>query len=190
VGQPFPEGFTHRLALETDAGEIAVLMDAAISQLLPGFLSPAQVALSRAIMGPDRQLVADGTYFVMHDTKTGRLAACGGWSARTSPYGGHPSTPERNAALLRIAKDAARIRAMYTHPDFVRRGLGRRVLEICEGAAREAGFSRVELMATLAGEPLYRACGYHEIEPVISASLDGVDVPGLRMGKALLHGAI
>ncbi|MGA1342570.1 MAG: GNAT family N-acetyltransferase [Hyphomonas sp.] len=190
MGEPFPEGFTHRLALATDAGEIAALMDAAIGQLLPGFLSPEQVALSRAIMGLDRQLVAEGTYFVVHDTQTGRLAACGGWSARTNLYGGDQSTPERNAALLRIGKDAARIRAMYTHPDFVRRGLGRHVLGICEGAARQAGFSRVELMATLAGEPLYRACGYHEIEPVVSASMNGVDVPGLRMGKALSHGPI
>ena len=190
MGKPFPEGFTRRLAAETDAGEIAALIDAAIGQLLPSFLSPEQVALSRAIMGLDRQLVAEGTYFVVHEAQTGRLAACGGWSARTGLYGSDQSTPERNAALLRIGKDAARIRAMYTHPDFVRRGLGRHLLAICEGAAREAGFSRVELMATLAGEPLYRACGYHEIEPLISASMDGVDVPGLRMGKALWHGAI
>ena len=74
---------------------------------------------------------------------------------------------------------------MYTHPGFTRRGLGRYMLALCEEAARAAGFSRVELMATLAGEPLYRACGYKEIERIISASVDGVDVPGLRMGKAV-----
>jgi hypothetical protein len=40
-------------------------------------------------------------------------------------------------------------------------------------------------MATLAGEPLYRACGYEEIERIISASVAGIDVPGLRMGKTI-----
>lgn len=84
-----------------------------------------------------------------------------------------------------MGTDAARIRAMYTHPAFTRRGLGRYVLEICEDAARGAGFTKVELMATLAGEPLYRACGYEEIEHIVSASAGGVDVPGLRMGKAI-----
>ncbi len=160
-------------------------MDLAIGELLKGFLTPEQVAVSRSIMGLDRTLIADGTYFLIHDIETCALVASGGWSRRATLYGGDHSTAQRNAALLRIGEDAARIRAMYTHPGFTRRGLGRYMLAICEEAARAAGFSRVELMATLAGEPLYRACGYQEIERIISASVDGVDVPGLRMGKAL-----
>ena len=44
---------------------------------------------------------------------------------------------------------------MYTDPDYVRRGIGRMVLAANEAAARAAGFKRAELMATLAGEPLY-----------------------------------
>ncbi len=185
MGEPFLEGFIHRLAVEADNDEVAALMEAAIGQLLRGFLSPEQVAVSRSIMGLDRQLVADGSYFLVHEGESGRLAACGGWSARATLYGGDHSTAQRNAALLQIGTDAARIRAMYTHPGFVRRGLGRYVLSVCEQAARDAGFTRAELMATLAGEPLYRACGYDEIERIISASVDGVDVPGLRMGKVL-----
>ena len=77
------------------------------------------------------------------------------------------------------------IRAMYTDPNFVRRGLGRMILARCEDAARAAGFRRAEMMATLAGEPLYRACGYEPIEPAQSAPVDGVTVPLIRMGKAL-----
>ena len=183
--QPLLTGFTHRLAVEADTDEIAALMDAAIGELQRGFLSPEQITVARSIMGLDRQLIADSTYFTVHDAASGRLAACGGWSNRATLYGGDHSTAQRNAALLRIGADAARIRAMYTHPDFVRRGLGRYVLSVCEQAARGAGFTRVELMATLAGEPLYRACGYEDIEHIISASMDGIDVPGLRMGKAL-----
>ena len=182
---PRLQGFSHRAAVPADEAGIAALMDLAISALLPNFLTPQQVVVSRSIMGLDRQLITDGTYFVVHETAGDELVASGGWSNRATLYGGDHSTLQRNAALLKTDVDAARIRAMYTHPGFTRRGLGRYVLGICEGAAREAGFTRVELMATLGGEPLYRACGYEEIERIISASVDGIDVPGLRMGKAI-----
>jgi GNAT superfamily N-acetyltransferase len=74
---------------------------------------------------------------------------------------------------------------MYTHPDFKRRGVGRLILDLCETAARDAGFGSVELMATMSGEPLYKACGYHQIERIIAASSGGIHVPGVRMGKKL-----
>ena len=175
--------FTHRLAAEADLDAIRALMDLAIAAHLKDFLDPAQVELSKSIMGLDTQLIADRTYFVVEEE--GRLAGCGGWSRRATLYGGDHSTSQRNAALLDIAKDAARVRAMYTHPDFKRRGVGRMILDLCEAAARDAGFKSVELMATMSGEPLYRACGYHDIERIIAASKDGVHVPGVRMGKIL-----
>jgi len=74
---------------------------------------------------------------------------------------------------------------MFTDPDFTRRGVGRLILSQCESAARAAGFTRTEMMATLAGEPLYRACGYREIERVSAAPVGGVAVPLVRMGKLL-----
>lgn len=173
----------NRLATEADLPALKALMDVAIAEHLKAFLDPAQVELSRSIMGLDTQLVADRTYFIVEEA--GRIAGCGGWSRRATLYGGDHSTSQRNAALLDIAKDAARVRAMYTHPDFKRRGVGRLILDLCENAAREAGFRSVELMATLSGEPLYRACGYVEIQRITAASRDGVDVPGVRMGKQL-----
>ena len=91
----------------------------------------------------------------------------------------------REPEVLDPAKDAASIRAMYTNTDFARRGVGRRVMDLCGDAARAAGFTRTEMMATMAGVPLYRACGYEPIEEVLSAPIDGVRVPLLRMGKAL-----
>jgi len=173
--------FTHRLATEADLPAIRTLMDVAIAEHLKAFLDPAQVELSKSIMGLDTLLIADRTYFLVEEE--GRLAGCGGWSRRATLYGGDHSTAQRNAALLDIATDAARVRAMYTHPDFARRGVGRLILQVCEGAAREAGFRSVELMATMSGEPLYKAAGYHQIERIVAASKDGVDVPGVRMGK-------
>jgi GNAT superfamily N-acetyltransferase len=113
------------------------------------------------------------------------LAGCGGWSRRATLYGGDHSTALRDSALLDPARDAARVRAMYTHPDFARRGVGRLILRLCEAAASAAGFGRVHLMATLAGEPLYRACGYLEIERTASAPIDGVTVPLVLMGKTI-----
>ena len=83
------------------------------------------------------------------------------------------------------ARDAARVRAMYTHPDFARRGVGRLILGLCEAAAAAEGFRRVQLMATLSGEPLYRACGYAEIERSFATPVDGLALALIRMGKSL-----
>jgi GNAT superfamily N-acetyltransferase len=132
-------------------------------------------------MGLDTQLIEDKTYFVID--QDGALAGCGGSSRRATLYGGDQS-PGRDAALLDPAKDAARMRDMYTHPDFTRRGVGRLVLSLYEEAARAEGFTPVELMATMAGEPLYRACGYIQTEGVTDAR-SGVPVPLLGMQKSL-----
>ena len=171
----------HRRARPEDLPALRRLMDAAISQLQRPFLTKDQITASRTIMGLDTQLVEDGTYFVVE--ADGVVAGCGGWSRRATLYGGDTS-PGRDAALLDPAKDAARVRAMYTHPAFTRRGVGRLILSLCEDAARAEGFSRVELMATLAGEPLYRACGYEPVE-AIPDDRGGAPVPLLRMTKEL-----
>ena len=173
---------TLRLAVPEDLPALRDLMGAAIGELLTPFLSPDAVAASFEIMGLDSQLVTDGTYFVVEDD--GVLAGCGGWSRRATLLGGDHSAG-RDAALLDPSRDAARVRAMYTHPDHTRKGVGRLILDACEGAAAGEGFNRCELAATLAGEPLYRACGYGEIERFTAPTSLGVDVPLVRMGKAL-----
>ena len=157
-------------------------MDAAIGELQSGFLSPEQVESSRAVMGLDRQLVADGTYFVAK--VGGVIAGCGGWSRRATLYGGDHSAGLREPRLLDPATEAARIRAMYTAPGFARRGVGRAVLAHCEAAARAEGFATCELMGTMAGIPLYRAAGYTVIEE-IEDDRGGAPVPLKRMRKVL-----
>ncbi len=178
-----PTSFTHRIAAPGDLDALRTVMALAISELQKGFLSPDQIAASNAVMGLDTQLIADGTYFIVE--QQGRIAGCGGWSYRATLYGGDHSTDLRDPAPLDPAVDAARIRAMYTHPDFARRGVGRLVMTLCEQAARDAGFRRAEMMATLSGEPLYRACGYMPIERVEAPGPDGIAVPLIRMGKPL-----
>ncbi len=172
---------THRIATLADVDALRALMEAAIAELQKPFLDPQQIASSRTIMGLDTQLVEDGTYFVV--LCDGVIAGCGGWSRRATLYGGDQS-PGRSAALLDPARDPARVRAMYTHPDHVRKGVGRLILTLCEDAARAEGYARVELMATMSGVPLYRACGYEGVEPVSDAR-GGAAVPLLRMNKPL-----
>jgi GNAT superfamily N-acetyltransferase len=175
--------FDHRLAVPADLPDLQRLMTAAIQGLLPQFLTPEKVEASFAVMGVDSQLIVDGTYFILEEN--GVMAGCGGWSRRATLFG-HNHTAGRDARLLDPASEAARVRAMYTDPAFARRGVGRQILELCEAAARAEGFTRTELGATMGGEPLYRACGYEEIERMDVPTPGGVTVPITRMGKVLI----
>ena len=172
---------THILAQRDDLDALKELMDAAISENLKAFLDVDKIASSRAIMGLDTQLIDDGTYFIVQ--ADGQMAGCGGWSRRATMYGGD-QTPGRSAALLDPTKDAARIRAMYTHPQHTRKGIGRLIISLCEEAAKAEGFTKVELVATLSGEPLYRACGFEAYEKFVDER-GGTAVPLLRMRKTL-----
>jgi GNAT superfamily N-acetyltransferase len=171
----------HRLARHEDIPALKKLMDAAIDKLQKPFLSEAQISSSRAIMGLDTQLIKDETYFIVEIDC--QLAGCGGWSRRATLYGGD-SSPGRDAALLDPLKDAARVRAMYTHPSFTRRGVGRLILSLCEDAAKSEGFRRIELGATMAGEPLNRICGYLPGQ-LFTDDRGGAPVPIRRMGKQI-----
>lgn len=173
--------FSHRLATRDDLPVLTRLMNESIRELLKPFLAPPQIAVSFSIMGLDTQLVDDGTYYVIE--ADGRIAGCGGWSRRLTLYGSN-RTAGRDSALLDPETDPARIRAMYTDPGFTRRGIGRLVMSLCEENARADGFRQAQLMATMAGAPLYRKCGYVELEHTTYEEGD-VSVPLIRMGKDL-----
>ena len=134
---------SHRLATLAELPELRALMDASIRALVGAYLDPARVEASFDFMGLDTQLIEDGTYFVVECE--GRLAGCGGWGRRATLFGGDHSGG-RDARLLDPATEPARVRAMYTHPDFVRRGIGRLVLSLCEAAAAREGFRSLELV--------------------------------------------
>lgn len=170
---------THRVATIADLPALDALAADAIERLQRDYLQPDQIAASRAIMGIDTRLIDDASYFVIE--QEGVLAGCGGWSRRATLYGGN-HTSGRDDALLDPRTQPARVRAMYTHPDFARRGVGRLVLTLCEAAAAAEGFTTLELMATLAGEPLYSAYGFRPIERVVETST-GTAIPLVRMSK-------
>jgi GNAT superfamily N-acetyltransferase len=168
---------TIRAATMADLDDLRAIMAAAIRENLKPFLPPDLIRSSERFMGLDTTLIADGTYLVvLHQRES---VGCGGWSRRKTLYGGDHSQG-RDEAQLDPAIDAARVRAMYTHPGFVRRGVGRLILTSCEAAAGAEGFKTLELMATLAGEPLYRAYGFRELERISDGG-----VPLIRMVKAV-----
>jgi GNAT superfamily N-acetyltransferase len=176
--------FSHRLATREDVAELRHLMERSIRGLLGAHLDAERVEASFEIMGVDTTLIDDGTYFVVESGE--RIAGCGGWSRRATMFGADHSEG-RDARRLDPGREPARVRAMYTDPDFARRGIGRLVLSLCEAAAEREGFTEVELVATAAGEPLYSQCGYVLVQRLDVPTSRGVTVPCGRMTKKL-HG--
>jgi GNAT superfamily N-acetyltransferase len=175
---------TLRAATLADAPGIDALMKASTAAIFPAYYDATQTASSvRHIARVDPDLLVDGTYFAIE--ADGELVACGGWSRRGRAYMGSADTPGDDR-YLDPATESAHIRAMFVRADWTRRGLGRRIIEESEAAARQMGFRRMDLVATLPGIPLYEAAGYvltAEIEDVVLA--DGVLLPCLAMSKPL-----
>lgn len=172
-----------RKATLQDVPEIERVMRASMAALGAQFYDARQVASAvRFIAVVDSQLIDDGTYFVIEEEE--RLVACGGWSSRAKLFSG-PDSQHGRVERLDPAKDAARIRAMFVDPAHARRGLGRLILEASEADALRAGFQTFELMATLPGVPLYRACGYEEIERTTIELPDGARLDCVRMTRCV-----
>jgi GNAT superfamily N-acetyltransferase len=169
-----------RIARLDDRDAIEALIARSARELSTGFYTGEQVAsLLRYVFGADTQLIRDGTYFV-GQADDGGLVAAGGWSRRRTLYGGDVMKGDEDP-LLDPGSEPARIRAFFVHPDWARQGLGRKVFGECLAAARAAGFRSLALVATLPGEPLYRALGFRLTERFELTLPDGVRVPVATM---------
>lgn len=175
---------TVRAAAPADIPAMEALIKRSGIELSAGFYTEEQAqAVTRHVFGVDTQLVADQTYFAVE--RQGLLVACGGWSKRSTLFGAD-HTKQGVDALLDPATEAARIRAFFVDPSAARQGLGRLLLKHCADAAADAGFRTLELAATMPGVPLYRACGFSEID-TFELELPGpVRVPLTRMRKAIM----
>jgi len=161
-----------RLATVDDAAAIETLMKASIADLFPAFYDARQTASSVIYVGHvDRMLIDDGTYFVIDEDEA--IVACGGWSRRDKLYTGS-GEGATDARLLEPATEPARVRAMFVRGDRTRRGLGTRILEACQAAARAEGFRTLALMATMPGLQLYERYGFEVIERTKITLPDGV----------------
>jgi GNAT superfamily N-acetyltransferase len=178
--------FTHRIAGPADEPAIVALMQASIAENMRAFLSDEEIESARESMGVDHTLIEDGTYFVIETVVGGEtvMVGCGGWGKRRTLYGGD-HTARRDDSLSDPATDPARIRAMYTHPEWIRMGIGTLLLDLGEAAAREAGFKSIELGSTVPGEPLYLARGYREVSRETHTGANGAQSTIIRMIKTL-----
>jgi GNAT superfamily N-acetyltransferase len=176
--------FRLRIATEDDIPTLHGLIDASVRELQAGDYTPAQIegALG-TVLGVDTQLIRDRTYFIAETSDDPvRIAGCGGWSRRKTLFGADRG-PGREPEVLDPRTDAAKVRAIFVHPDFARRGLGSLILATVEDAAHQAGFTRFEMGSTLTGVPLYRIKGYVEVERIAVPLSNGENLPVVRMVK-------
>ncbi len=178
---------THRVATDKDKPALIRLMQTSIEENMKAFLSKAEIEAAKETMGVDKTLLKDGTYFIIETKHLGQtvMVGCGGWGKRKTLYGGD-HTLGRDDSMSDPSTEPARIRAMYTHPDWGRNGIGSYLINLGEESARKAGFKRIELGATTAGEPLYIAMGYLEIEREIMIADNGEENIIIKMVKSLV----
>jgi len=178
--------FKIRVAVESEIPALRELIELSVRTLQKDDYTQQQIegALGHAL-GLDTQLVLDGTYFVAEPVGgEPMIVGCGGWSYRKTLFGSDHG-PHRESALLDPAVDAAKIRAIFVHPEWARRGLGSFILQHCESAAQLAGFRRLEMGSTLTGVPLYTQRGYRECGRVDVPLPNGAALPVVRMAKTL-----
>jgi len=172
-----------RLAELDDVARLNELIHASARELSRDYYSAEQIdAAIRFVFGVDTRLIQDRTYYAVE--AGGSPIACGGWSRRGALYGGDQRRMSE-APLLDPARDPARIRAFFVSPAWARRGLGRRLLDVCRDAAASEGYRELELMATLPGVPLYEACGFAAVERVVDRLPNGVELPFVRMRRPI-----
>jgi len=174
-------GWSLRPARLEDRAALEALIARSARELSAGDYTAEQIeGALRGAFGVDTQLIRDQTYFVVEaDSK---VVGCGGWSKRKTLFGGDARS-DRDAAELNPQQDAAKIRAFFVDPDYARRGIGKAILDRCETEAREHGFTRYELMATLPGLRLYAARGYVAGEAIQHPLGNGVTIPFVPMRK-------
>jgi len=177
-----------RKAAAADVPRLHEVIEASVRGLQTEDYSPAQIeGALQSVYGVDSQLIADGTYLVaeiLNSQTQSEIVACGGWSKRKTLYGGD-QYESREDSLLDPASDAAKIRAFFVHPKWARRGIGGMILEACEDAARKAGFTRLEMGATLSGVAFYKAKGYAAAENQEVPLANGEVLPIVKMAKSV-----
>ena len=184
-------------AQEADIPALHALIEASVRGLQANDYTPAQIegALG-TVLGLDTQLIHDQTYFLVEavglaaDTPQRRATnrthghvGASRWSKRKTLFGSDGASV-REPELLDPTTDAAKVRAIFVHPAFARRGLGSLILAHVEAAAQAAGFHHFEMGSTLTGVPLYRLKGYVEVERIAVRLPNGETLPIVKMIKA------
>ena len=176
-----------RLATRDDVPALIALIQQSVGALSVGYLTPEQIAAElQYVISVDTQLIDDGTYYVAV-LPSGDIVGAGGWGKRRALHGGdaYKAWHAGSNELLDPATDAARIRAMFTHPAHARRGIGRRIFETARDAAKSAGFRSLVLTATMPGVPLYESLGFTVVRRYDDPLPQGVTVPVAEMTRPI-----
>jgi GNAT superfamily N-acetyltransferase len=178
-----------RLATDGDIPALRLLLQDSVRELSAGFLTDEQIrAELEFVIHLDTQLIRDGTYYVAV-TPEGAIAGAGGWSRRRALHGGDAyrqllsERDEDPDAMVDPDREPARIRQMFTHPGWARRGIGRRLFEAARAAAEREGFRALVLTATMPGIPLYEALGFTMVRRYSETLPNGVEVPVAEMTR-------
>ena len=177
--------FIIRKATEQDIPTLRELIRRSVRELQANDYTPEQLECAlETVYGVDSQLISDGTYFAVIVSQQSKdvIVGCGGWSKRKTLYGGDVWTG-REDTLLDPKSEGAKIRAFFVHPEWARNGIGSLILDACEEAAKAAGFTRLEMGATLTGVPFYAAKGYASVEPMDVPMRGGLKLPIMKMVK-------
>ena len=164
--------FTYRLAVLDDIPALEELIGISARALQSDYYSSQQIegALG-SVLAVDSQLIKDGTYFAVGIDS--QIVACGGWSKRKTLFGGDSRKSSGADDFLDPRTESARIRAFFVHPQWARQGIGTHIIELCEKAALDHGFSTMELVATLSGIPLYERAGYRKTKKYLESLSNG-----------------
>ena len=182
---PAAATFALRPALFADVAELEALIAVSARTLLVPWYSQAQIdAAVGSVFAVDTQLIDDGTYFIAAHGAS--LVGCGGWSRRKTLFGAGSGHTSEADSTLDPAHDPARIRAFFVDSAHARRGIGAALMRHCEQAAADAGFKTMELVATLAGQPLYAASGFAAIEHFEIPLGGALSMPVVRMSKRIV----
>jgi len=156
-------GFKFRKANLNDIDELEHLIELSAKSINSLFYTESEInAALGNVWAVDKQLLIDQTYWIVENLE-GIVIGCGGWSKRKLLFG-KPKSLTQTESELKPGLDPARIRAFFVHPEYTRRGIGKKLLIKSEIEAQFGGYNSLELVATLSGEKLFSAQGYKKIK--------------------------
>jgi len=167
TGKPASFDGSFRPALADDFAAISRLHALAFNSLAASHHTPRQLAAHAALTeAPEYAVDLGRSHLMLAVTAARQIVGSAGWIA------------------VAEERSTARIRKVFVHPDFARRGLATGLVTDAEARAHAAGYTRLIVRANINAVPLYRKLGYRPLRDGVMATPDGVDLPVLFMAKA------
>jgi GNAT superfamily N-acetyltransferase len=161
-----------RIAKPDDEPAVGVLLEASYPELMRRGYDAAVLAAALPVMTrANPVLLASGTYYLA-ETASRCIVGCGGWT-RERPGSGE------------VEDGVGHVRHFATHPDWIGRGVGRGIYEVCEREARVAGINRFECYASLNAEGFYAALGFRTTRRIDLALTSDHVLPCVAMERSL-----